>query len=118
MVFENRKSIRLKEYNYSEPGDYFITICTQNREDMFGEIIDGKMKLNEVGEMVKQKIIEIPTFYPNIEIDIFVIMPNHIHMVICIVGADPCVRPIENGQTRGFAPTEKQLSLSQIIQHF
>jgi len=93
---KNRKSIRIKEYDYSSSSDYFITICTQNRECIFGEVVDGKMVLNNVGEMIKQTIEEIPIFYLNIEVDIFSIMPNHLHMIICIVGADPRVRPIEN----------------------
>jgi len=85
---------------------------------LFGEIVDGGMRLNDIGIIIFQTIEEIPKYYSNIEVDIFSVMPNHIHLIICIVGADPCVRPIKNGQTRGFAPTEKQLSLPQIIQRF
>ncbi|MDD5731995.1 MAG: hypothetical protein PHU42_03835 [Patescibacteria group bacterium] len=80
-----RKSIRLKDFNYSEPGDYFITICTQDRKCLFGEIVDGDMKLNEVGKIVEKCWLEIPEHFPNTELDIFQIMPNHIHFILRIL---------------------------------
>ena len=108
-----RKSIRLKDYDYSEPGDYFVTICTQDKKCLFGKIIDCEMRSNDVGKMVEKVWQEIPQSYPNIEIDEFTIMPNHLHGIITIVGADPRVRP---GQTQGFAPT--RLSLPAVIHRF
>ena len=63
---KNRKSIRIKEYGYSEPGDYFITICIQNRENLFGEIVDDKMVLNEAGRIVKEEILNIPKRFKNV----------------------------------------------------
>jgi REP element-mobilizing transposase RayT len=81
----HRRSIRLQGYDYSRAGAYFITICTQNRECLFGEIVDGKMVLNHAGDMIQTVWDEIPDHYTGIEIDEFVVMPNHIHGIIGIV---------------------------------
>ena len=89
----HRRSIRLKGFNYSSPGAYFITICTQNREYLFGEIVNGKMILNDAGQMVQTVWDEIPSYYTGIDVDAYVVMPNHIHGIIIIVGATPCGCP-------------------------
>lgn len=94
----HRQSIRLKGYDYSQNGIYFVTICTQNREHLFGEIMDGEMHLNEAGKMIQLIWDEIPKFYSWFEIDAFQIMPNHIHGIIMIqnessVGAGPRACP-------------------------
>ena len=96
----NRQSIRLKGYDYSQPGQYFITICTQNRVHRFGEISGGVMRLNDVGRIVADCWNEIPVHFPNVILDSFVVMPNHIHGIIRIV---------DMGECRGkkfFAPTD------------
>ncbi len=85
----HRRSIRLKGYDYSQPGAYFITICTKNRECLFGNVVDGKMMLNDAGQIAQNCWLEIPDHYPNVILDEFVIMPNHIHGIIIInVGAN------------------------------
>ena len=81
----HRKSIRLKGYDYSSEGLYFITICTQNREYLLGEIIDGRMFLNDIGEIVEKEIIKTNEIRKNVKIEEYVIMPNHIHFVIEIL---------------------------------
>ena len=85
-----RKSIRLKGYNYSQAGFYFITIVTQNRENLFGEIKNGKMILNDAGQMAKKYWFEIPNHFPNTQLHEYIVMPNHIHGIIeiTIVGAN------------------------------
>ena len=85
-----RRSIRLREYDYSQAGAYFVTICTRNRECLFGNIIDGEALLNDAGRMVQTVWDELPAHYANIDIDLFQIMPNHIHGIIILtdVGAD------------------------------
>lgn len=88
----HRHSIRLKGYDYSQAGGYFITINTQNREHLFGEIIDYKMILNDAGRMVETVWNEIPIFYHGIEIDVFQIMPDHFHGIIFITNNDDDVR--------------------------
>ena len=84
----NRRSIRLKNYDYSKAGCYFITICTQERLHLFGEIVDGKMVLGDAGRMIHTLWYEIMDDFPNVHLHEFVIMPNHIHGIIEIVGAD------------------------------
>ncbi|MDP5018807.1 transposase [Anabaena sp. UHCC 0187] len=80
----HRQSIRLRGYDYSEPGAYFITICTQNRECNLGEIINGEMKLTVRGFIIDEFWLKIPEHFPNVELDEFVVMPNHVHGIIVI----------------------------------
>ncbi len=83
----HRKSIRLKGYDYSQAGLYFVTIVTQNRACLFGDVVDDEMVLNRAGLMVHQIWHEIPQIHNGIDINEFVIMPNHVHGIIT-VGAD------------------------------
>jgi REP element-mobilizing transposase RayT len=78
----HRRSIRLKGYDYAQSGMYFVTICVQNRECLFGKITNGEMTLNDAGKMVMQCWIDIPQHYQNVVLHEFVIMPNHIHGII------------------------------------
>ncbi len=80
----HRRSIRLKNYDYTSQGAYFITIVTQNREHFFGEIINGSMHLNECGKIAQHCWLDIPNHFPNTQLDEFVIMPNHVHGIIYI----------------------------------
>ena len=80
----HRRSIRLKGYNYSQNGAYFVTICVQNREFLFGKIENGEMVLNDAGKMIEKYWREIPEHYPNVILDAFVIMPNHVHGILII----------------------------------
>jgi REP element-mobilizing transposase RayT len=87
----NRRSIRLRGYDYSREGLYFITICTQNRECLFGEITNGKMILNEYGKIVETEWNDLKNRYPHIELYEYCVMPNHFH---AIVGAG--FTPVQN----------------------
>jgi len=78
------KSARLQNWDYSWNGLYFITICTQNREFYFGDVVKGEMILSAIGEIVKKYWYEIPKNFPFVELDEFVVMPNHIHGIIII----------------------------------
>lgn len=98
MTTRHRKSNRLQHYDYSRAGYYFVTICTQNRQCLFGEIVEGHMILNEVGKIIVRWWEETKNKFPNIELDEFVIMPNHLHGIITIVGADLRVCPDSKGQ--------------------
>src|SRR6185295_6257382 len=104
-----RRSIRLKGYEYNRSGAYFVTICTKNRECLFGEIKNGKMKLNDAGKMVMYWWEKMNDKFPTIKTDEYVVMPNHFHGIIVIVGAAPCGRPADSasnfGQPHGVAPT-------------
>ncbi|MCK5197781.1 MAG: transposase [Spirochaetes bacterium] len=93
----NRHSIRLKGYDYSSAGAYFITICTQNRENLFGKIENGKMIFNNAGEMVDRIYNELENYH-KIKIDKYIIMPNHFHGIIEItVGAESI--SVQNGKS-------------------
>jgi REP element-mobilizing transposase RayT len=83
-VILNRHSIRLKGYDYTQEGLYFVTICVQNRERIFGKIAEGKMILNDAGKIVEMVWNELPQHYSNIQLDAFVVMPDHIHGIIII----------------------------------
>lgn len=106
----NRKSIRLKKYDYSQTGEYFITICIQNRECLLGKIENHKLILNDAGTMVCNILNDIPKYYTGINIGKFIVMPNHIHAIIIIT------EKIKSGRTQGSAPTNK-LKLSDVVQY-
>lgn len=80
-----RRSIRLKHYDYSRAGCYFITICTQDRLHLFGEIVEGEMVLGIAGKLIHKLWFDIVNDFPNVTLHEFVIMPNHIHGIIEIV---------------------------------
>lgn len=75
----------MKGFDYSSEGAYYVTIVAQGRECLFGEIVDGEMRLNEYGEIVQKWWNEIPIHFPNVELGAFVIMPNHVHGIIYII---------------------------------
>lgn len=107
MHLPQRKLQRLKNYDYSQNGAYFITLCTQDRLCLFATIKNGKLILNNAGKMVYDKFIEIPNIYPGIEIDNFIVMPNHLHAIMTIEK--------HGGTTRGSFPT---MPLSGYVQRF
>ena len=101
MLLPNRQSTRLPNYNYSQTGYYFITICTRSMDIWFGQIINAKMCLSDVGLIAQQCWMEIPTHYPRVRLDNFIIMPNHIHGIIIIENEKNSVRaqnfePVQN----------------------
>ena len=83
----NRRSVRLKGYDYSQEGAYFITICTYDKALIFGDIVDGEVVLNRRSIIAKNCWGEIPQHFKNVQLDEFVVMPNHVHGIILIVGA-------------------------------
>jgi putative transposase len=87
----HRRSIRLKDYNYSQEGAYFVTICTHKRECLFGEIRDGEMQSNDIGVAVHNEWMKSALIRREIHLDMFVVMPNHIHGLVFIVGDDPAL---------------------------
>jgi predicted nucleic acid-binding protein len=95
----HRRSLRLHDYDYSQNGAYFVTICCQNKASLFGEIINGEVRLNDAGKMVERWWHELANKFPTIELDEFITMPNHFHGIIVIVGADLRVCPDTNQQS-------------------
>jgi REP element-mobilizing transposase RayT len=81
----HRKSIRLKEYDYSSAGEYFVTICTYNHECFFGDIVNEEMRLNDYGEIANRNWKEISTHFSNVKLDESVVMPNHIHGILVLL---------------------------------
>ena len=114
-----RRSLRLKGNDYSRPGAYFVTLCVKDRECLFGDVLDGRMVLNEAGGMVQTVWDEMPVFYPGFRRDAFIIMPNHVHGIFVLVGAGPracpCLGHHKNGQPQGVAPT---LGLPDLVNRF
>ncbi len=80
----HRHSMRLQGFDYTQEGAYFVTACLQDRACLFGDISDGKMILNDAGLMAEKCWNEIPAHFPHIELDEFVVMPNHIHGIIVL----------------------------------
>jgi putative transposase len=108
-LYPQRTNLRLRSYNYAWQGDYFVTICTQNRRCLFGQIAESTMKLNQFGEVLESVWKEIPFHYPEISNEIFKVMPNHIHGIITI-------RKVERAGSKP-APT-KPYHLSEIVRAF
>jgi len=80
----HRRSIRLKNYDYAGKGLYFITLCTAQRKNLFGRIINGELFLNPLGEIAKEEWAKTPEIRDNISLGAFIIMPNHMHGIISI----------------------------------
>jgi putative transposase len=124
---KQRRSIRLKAYDYRQSGAYFVTIVTQNRRCLFGDVVDGKMRLNDAGQMVLAVWAGLSSNYSGVETDHFFAMPNHVHGVIVLVGVGPGTSAYSGGQPQGVAPTKtgsaaasvtRPLSLSDVIHRF
>jgi hypothetical protein len=107
-AIHHRKSIRLRDYDYAQAGWYFITICTHQRQLLFGEIVDGGMVLNAAGKIVEKVWHDLPEQYSDIQIKESVVMPNHFHGIVQIVGAQ-FIAPKNSGATNqgvmNYAPT-------------
>ncbi len=133
--FHHRKSIRLKGYDYSRPGLYFITICVQNRACLFGHIENGKMILNHAGQLVENEWLKISQRFPNVRLHQYVVMPNHFHAILQIVtnppvGAtlvvahddvvahDKSAQQTHNRATTRVAPTGKNNTLGDMVGAF
>src|SRR5215831_13524808 len=79
-----RQSLRLPAYDYSQAGAYFITVCTQHRLMLFGEVIGSDVQLNEMGMIVQQTWDDLPRHYHGIDLDALIVMPNHVHGIIIL----------------------------------
>ena len=88
----NRRSIRLKGWDYSTRGPYFITLCVYKWFCLFGEIHDGKMQLNDAGRMVQSIWMDLPNRFPSVELGTMVIMPNHLHTIIALKSVEASTR--------------------------
>jgi len=109
-LIHHRRSIRFRGYDYSAPGAYFVTIDTHRMKCLFGKIKNGVMILNPCGQIVSDFWSAIPTHYPNVQLDDFIVMPNHIHGIIMI--NDIAVGRETAGATQWVAPTNPRPTLA------
>ena len=123
----HRQSIRLRQYDYSRPGAYFVTICVREKECVLGDIVDGEMQLSEWGQIGHALWDEIPEHFPNVSIDCRVTMPNHGHAIIKIdydrrgVVATPNNSAPNNGETgegAGEVSSPLRPTLGQIVAYY
>ena len=111
-----RKPNRLKEYDYSQNGNYFVTVCVKNRHEMLGNIVgDGVLdvpyvRLSEYGNITKKHIDAIGSHYDHVTIQEFVVMPNHVHLYIFVNGRDR----VENGTSRTPSPTNADINAKTV----
>ena len=129
---QGRHSIRLKGYDYSQVGAYFVTVVTQRRVPLFGDVLMGEMRLNRYGEIVHAAWVDLPRHYRHVELGAFIVMPNHVHGIIILNdtgrgGSIPGQPPVTSGMTSGTAsvsesaetrPYGKRRALPEIVRAF
>ncbi len=104
-MIHNRRSLRLPGYDYSQPGAYFVTICVQHREARFGNIARDEMIIDDAGKMVYAEWQRLPARFATMELDAFVVMPNHLHAIVRIVDStDVGEIRVEASQRAGTSP--------------
>ena len=114
----HRRSIRLKDYDYSQAGAYFVTICAKDKKYLFGNIISDKMELSEIGKIINRFWIEIPNHFSNVHLDEYIIMPNHLHGIVMIdINCRGGVTP-PHIKGRGTLPLQQKRPLGHIIGYF
>ena len=84
VVQNRRKALRLPDYDYSQPGAYYVTVVTKQRYCLFGEVVCGEMRLNSFGRTVMECWDDLVRHYPSVQLDEFVVMPNHVHGIILL----------------------------------
>ena len=92
----HRRSIRLRGYDYSQAGAYFITVCVEDRTCLFRDVVAGQMQMNDAGRMVLAEWDALPGRFPGVELDAFVVMPNHIHGIV-VLTTDGAVARFDHG---------------------
>ncbi|MCL5429673.1 MAG: transposase [Chloroflexi bacterium] len=102
-IYSKRRSIRLKGYDYRQPGAYFVTICEHGKESLLGAMANNEVKLTNLGAIAAGGFQLLPSRFPSIEIPIFCVMPNHVHVIICNTNAGrgevTSPSPIQGGGT-------------------
>ena len=109
-----RRSVRLQGYDYSRSGAYYVTLCTQDRACLFGEVVDGDMQVNDAGRMVSEAWHALPDRFPAIDLDAFVIMPNHIHGVVMITN-DAMIVDDNNVVGAGLVPAHAVVPAHDVV---
>jgi len=101
----HRSPLRLPDFDYSTPGAYFITVCTYHRTCLLGDVRHDRVLLTDIGSMVNSAWSELPSHYPALQTDAFVVMPNHVHGIIFLTGEEPRPSSPPDGRAREPAPT-------------
>lgn len=115
-IYRARKPTRLRKFDYSRPGAYFVTVCVQGRACLFGEIVGEVMRPNDIGRMVRAVWGELPQHFPGIGPDEFVVMPNHVHGIILLGSALDVGAPLVGARTG--AGTRPAPTLGSIVGAF
>ena len=113
----HRRSIRLKGHDYAQAGAYFVTICAHDRECLFGEIVNGEMEVNQYGEIVEKAWNDLLNHYPHLELDRFIVMPNHIHGIPVLIEAGLVGAGLKRAGLKP-APTMRRHGLPEIVRAF
>jgi len=103
----HRRSIRLKEYDYSQAGGYFVTICTHDKTPVFGTLVEGDSILNSHGKIVRNTLLHLPKKYPAVSIDEFIVMPDHLHAILLFSSDDVVAELASPTSTQGSRLTEQ-----------
>ena len=116
----NRHSIRLKGYDYSKTGAYFITLCTQNRKCLFGSIVNGGIQLNKIGQIVKDEWIKIAEIQHEIKLDEYVVMPDHFHGIVIFTKSVGAIHesPIHGSPLQMTQKQRRNMGLPKLIGRF
>ncbi|MGP1386464.1 MAG: transposase [Thainema sp.] len=115
-AIHHRRSIRLKDYDYSQAGVYFVTICTQGRECLLGEVVNGALSLSQYGVIVEQVWHQIPLHFQFVTLDAAVIMPNHFHGIIVISEESFLIK--QESKDLVSKQNSKKPTLGQIVAYF
>lgn len=120
MKYKEKTQFRLPWHDYAAPGYYFVTVCTKDREQFFGTVVDGKMQYTKIGDEAVKMWLCLPEIFLNIRLDSFVIMPEHLHAIIEIIDDNSSPVGTRRGaslQKNAFGPL-KNGSLSSIMNHY
>ena len=107
-AFSSHRSLRLRNFDYTSSAAYFVTLCTHDRQGLFGDAADGGIRLNQLGEIVQEEWLRTAVVRPNVDLDAFVVMPNHIHGVI--VFTLPVALTLHGGSVAGDARATRRVA--------
>ena len=113
-----RRSLRLPRFDYTQQGAYFVTICTRNRACLLGDIVEGRMHLSEAGRLAQVAWEDLPHHYPHVQIDVWVIMPNHMHGIVILAEAQATEDDMPVDVGAGLKPAPTRHGLPEILRAF
>jgi len=93
----HRRSIRLRDYDYTGAGAYFLTVCTHDKECALGEVEDDEMRLSDWGRVTQRHLEAVPAHFPSVDLDTFITMPNHVHAILILHPSPDAPTPVGAG---------------------